>query len=347
MADLRIAELTKSFGGAPILRGIDLVVQSGALVAILGASGSGKTTLLRLIAGFERLDGGRLRIGERTVDDGHRTVAAQHRHAGCVPQDGSLFPHLTAIGNIRFGLSRRNRGNADRLLELTGMADLRGRYPHQLSGGQQQRVALARALAPDPDVLLLDEPFSSLDASLRAELRRDVARILGETGTTAILVTHDQDEALGLADQIAVLSAGRILAAADPRDLYRHPPDPASAIAIGDGNILAAEVCAGIAICSLGSVPVGSNGATPADGPSSLLLRPEQLLVHVRPRAGATRAVVQALEYQGHDALARLHPEVPGGGPVIARIPGELEVTVGEPVWVEIVGPGRAWPHGR
>jgi iron(III) transport system ATP-binding protein len=345
MNAIELSGATKRFGATPVLAGVDLIVPTGSITAVLGASGSGKTTLLRLIAGFERLDGGRLRIGDRTVDDGHRTVAPQHRHAGYVPQEGSLFPHLTAIGNIRFGLSRRNRCNAERLLELTGMADLRGRYPHQLSGGQQQRVALARALAPDPDVLLLDEPFSSLDASLRAELRRDVAQILGGTGTTAILVTHDQDEALGLADQIAVLSAGRILAAADPRDLYRHPPDPASAIAIGEGNILAADVCAGIAICSLGSVAVGSNGATPADGPSSLLLRPEQLLVHIRPRAGATRAVVQALEYQGHDALARLLPDGPGGGPLIARIPGELEVTVGEPVWLEIVGPGRAWPR--
>ena len=210
MSAIELRAAAKSFDATAVLAGVDLTVPAGSITAVLGASGSGKTTLLRLIAGFERLDGGTHRASATaTVDDGRRTVAPQHRGVGYVPQEGALFPHLTVIGNIAFGLSRRDRAKAEQLLELTGLTELRKRYPHQLSGGQQQRVALARALAIGPQVVLLDEPFSALDASLRAELRRDVARILRETGTTAILVTHDQDEALALADQIALLADGR------------------------------------------------------------------------------------------------------------------------------------------
>ena len=181
MSAIELRAAAKSFDTTAVLRGVDLTVPVGSFTAVLGASGSGKTTLLRLIAGFERLDSGSISIGDRMVDDGTRTVSPQHRGVGYVPQEGALFPHLTVIGNIAFGLSRRDRTKAEHLLELTGLRELRKRYPHQLSGGQQQRVALARALAIGPQVVLLDEPFSALDASLRGDLRRDVARILRQT----------------------------------------------------------------------------------------------------------------------------------------------------------------------
>jgi iron(III) transport system ATP-binding protein len=181
MSAIELRSAAKRFGETVVLAGLDLTVPTGSITAVLGASGSGKTTLLRLIAGFERLDSGSLKIGDRIVDDGSRSTPAQHRGVGYVPQDGALFPHLTVRGNIGFGLSRSERGRIAGLLELIGLAEQHKRFPHQLSGGQQQRVALARALAIEPAVVLLDEPFSALDASLRDGLRRDVMRILSET----------------------------------------------------------------------------------------------------------------------------------------------------------------------
>ncbi|MGA9875922.1 MAG: ABC transporter ATP-binding protein [Solirubrobacteraceae bacterium] len=211
MSTIELRAVDKSFGTTPVLRGIDLTAPASSVTAVVGASGSGKTTLLRLIAGFEQIDAGAIAIGGRVLDDGRRAVRAQYRGVGYVPQDGALFPHLTVTSNIGFGLPRRERAAAaERLLELVGLADLGRRYPHQLSGGQQQRVALARALAIRPSIVLLDEPFSSLDAQLKVELRRDVAEILKETRSTTVLVSHDKDDVLALADQIIVLEDGRV-----------------------------------------------------------------------------------------------------------------------------------------
>ncbi|HEY8626435.1 MAG TPA: ABC transporter ATP-binding protein [Solirubrobacteraceae bacterium] len=340
--DLRCA--TKRFGETVVLTGVDLSVPTGSITAVLGASGSGKTTLLRLIAGFEQLDAGSLMIGDRILDDGRRAVAPQHRGVGYVPQEGALFPHLTVTGNIAFGLSRAERGKVKELLELTGLAGLHKRYPHELSGGQQQRVALARALAVSPDVVLLDEPFSALDAPLRADLRRDVARILAETGTTTVLVTHDQDEALGLADQIALLADGRVLAAAAPRALYRDPPDAGTAASIGEVNILPAQASGAYARCVLGMIAIRSNGSSPVEGPSRLLLRPEQLVIRLSAAEQATPATVVEVQYQGHDALAHLRLSGASEQPLLARIPGDLELEPGQAVWIEVTGPGRVWP---
>jgi iron(III) transport system ATP-binding protein len=344
MSTIDLRSATKRFGDTAVLTGVDLSVPSGSITAVLGASGSGKTTLLRLIAGFEQLDAGSLQIGERILDDGRRAVAPQHRGVGYVPQEGALFPHLTVTGNIAFGLSRTNREKVKELLDLTGLTGLHKRYPHELSGGQQQRVALARALAVSPDVVLLDEPFSALDASLRGDLRRDVARILAETRTTTVLVTHDQDEALGLADQIALLADGRVLAAAAPRALYRDPPDPGAAASIGEVNILAAQASGGHARCVLGVIAIRSNGLAPVDGPSRLLLRPEQLVIRLSATEQTTPATVVEVEYQGHDALARLRLTGDSEQLLLARIPGELELEAGQPVWIDVTGPGRAWP---
>jgi iron(III) transport system ATP-binding protein len=344
MSVIELHGVAKQFGATRVLTDVDLAVPAGSITAILGASGSGKTTLLRLIAGFEQLDAGTIAIGGRTVDDGRRTVRPQHRSVGYVPQDSALFPHLTVLGNIGFGLPRRERKGVADLVEIVGLAGLERRFPHQLSGGQQQRVALARALAIRPSVVLMDEPFSSLDAALRIDLRRDVARILTQTASTTILVTHDQDEALALADQIALLDDGQVLACADPRGLYGDPVDLAVAASIGKANILAADISADCARCALGTLPLRVNGRPRAVGPSQLLLRPEQLALHLQPREGTAPATVVELHYHGHEALAYLKLGRADGESLLARVPGDLPLAAGQDVWVEVTGLAQAWP---
>jgi iron(III) transport system ATP-binding protein len=341
MSAIELHHVVKRFSATTVLDDVDLSVPAGSITAVLGASGTGKTTLLRVIAGFEHVDEGTLTIDGRVVDDGSRTVPAQRRGVGYVPQEGALFPHLTVAGNIGFGLPRGSRGRIRGLLGLVGLAELRRRYPHQLSGGQQQRVALARALAVNPAVVLLDEPFSALDSSLRSELRQDVAAILADTGTTTVLVTHDQDEALALADKVVLLDGGRVRAAARPRELYRDPPDEATATSIGAANILRVEIRDGHAVCALGSVPL--RRPAPGEGDSRLLLRPEQLLLRTSPSGEAPRGAVVEVEYHGHDALARVRLLDVDCEALLARVPGELELTPGQEVWVEVAGTGRAW----
>src|ERR1700735_5232155 len=288
MSAIELKGVAKSFGPTAVLTDIDLIVPPGSITAVLGASGSGKTTLLRRRAGFERVDSGTIAIDGRVVDDGQRSVRPQHRGVGYVPQDGALFPHLTVHKNVGFGLARAERSTVTELLGLVELTGLEQRYPHQLSGGQQQRVALARALAIEPSVVLLDEPFSSLDASLRAELGRDVARILRAAATTGVLVTHDQNEALALADQIAVLEHGRVVARDDPRSLYRDPPDLLAAGSIGEANVLVGETHGALARCALGDIALRTNGRRQPDGAARLLLRPEQLTLHLQATAEAT-----------------------------------------------------------
>jgi iron(III) transport system ATP-binding protein len=350
MSTIELRNVAKRFGSAPVLGAVDLDVPDGSTTAILGASGSGKTTLLRLVAGFERADAGSISIGGRIVDDADRFVRAQDRAVGYVPQEGALFPHLTVAGNIGFGVDRRHRRRVAELISLVGLDGLDRRYPHQLSGGQQQRVALARALAVQPRVVLLDEPFSSLDAALRSSLRRDMARVLAETGTTAILVTHDQDEALSAADQIAVLRQGRVVACADPYELYRTPPDLTAATSIGEANILAVEVEGGSARSVLGVVTLEPAGPRPPDGPARLLLRPEQLQLHLEPTDGSTPAVVVDAQYHGHDTLIDLRLGDAGaegqGETLLCRGPGDLVVKAGQAVWIVVRGAGRVWADG-
>jgi iron(III) transport system ATP-binding protein len=341
---VRVAGLCKSFSTQPVLRGVDLDVPVGSFTAILGPSGSGKTTLLRILAGFDRMDAGSVVIGGQVMEDGRRFVRPQRRGIGYVPQEGALFPHLTVADNVGFGVPRRERKGMAHLVEMVGLTGLERRYPHQLSGGQQQRVALARALAIQPKVVLLDEPFSSLDASLRDGVRRDVAHILAEANATTILVTHDQDEALGLADQIAVLNEGCIVATADPRSLYGDPSDLAAAVLIGDANVMAAEMRGGRASSVLGTVDVAPQAGT-REGSVQLLLRPEQLVLHVEPEDGRVKATVVEMQYHGHDALVRVAIASPGAPVFSARVPGDLALTQGQAVWVTLRGPGRVWTH--
>ena len=339
---VRVAGLCKSFSTQPVLRGVDLDVPVGSFTAILGPSGSGKTTLLRILAGFDRMDAGSVVIGGQVMEDGRRFVRPQRRGIGYVPQEGALFPHLTVADNVGFGVPRRERKGMAHLVEMVGLTGLERRYPHQLSGGQQQRVALARALAIQPKVVLLDEPFSSLDASLRDGVRRDVAHILAEANATTILVTHDQDEALGLADQIAVLNEGCIVATADPRSLYGDPSDLAAAVLIGDANVMAAEMRGGRASSVLGTVNVAPQAGT-REGSVQLLLRPEQLVLHVEPEDGRVKAMVVEMQYHGHDALVRVAIDAQGVPAFSARVPGDLALSQGQSVWVTLRGPGRVW----
>jgi iron(III) transport system ATP-binding protein len=354
--DLTIEGLTRSYGETRVLQGVDLRVPAGSLTAILGPSGCGKTTLLRLVAGFDEPDGGRIQLGEQTLTGDGRSIPPERRQIGYVAQEGALFPHLTVGANIRFGLragAERDRQRVDALLELVGLDSAwSGRYPHQLSGGQQQRVALARALAPAPRVILLDEPFASLDASLRDSTRRAIARSLAATGTTTILVTHDQAEALSLADQVGVMRHGRLSQVAPPAELYRRPVDVETATSLGEAVILQAVVRRGVADCALGRLavyPDFSGTSTGGDGPTRLMLRPEQIVIEPPVATGDVggapgRAPARVLEttYYGHDAVVRL--ELADGVVVTARPPGYAAPRAGELVSLAVRGPAHVFP---
>jgi iron(III) transport system ATP-binding protein len=245
MALLELTGVAKRFGAdrPPAVDTLTLSLEAGRVLALLGPSGCGKTTTLRLIAGFETPDAGRITIGGRVVAEaGAADVPPEERSVGVVFQDYALFPHLSVEANVAFGLSRapraQRRARVAQMLELIGLADLGSRYPHELSGGQQQRVATARALAPGPTLLLLDEPFSNLDADLRAQMRDEVQGVLRATRTTAIFVTHDQEEAFTIADEVGVLSQGRLEQLGPPETIYHHPATPFVAEFVGAADFL-------------------------------------------------------------------------------------------------------------
>jgi iron(III) transport system ATP-binding protein len=316
MTGLSVAGLHKSYPGTPVLRGIDLDVKSGALTAILGASGSGKTTLLRVITGFEAAERGMVTVNGTVMDDGRHRVRPEQRRIGLVPQDGALFPHLTVRANVAFPLPRRDRHGRrpGEMLELVGLSGLAARYPHQLSGGQQQRVALARALASQPSLILLDEPFSSLDAGLRAMVRADVLAVLRSTGTTTVLVTHDQDEALSAADHVAILRDGQIIQADTPRQLYQCPADPQIATFVGTANLLHGIWDGSRVTTSLGCHGIRAGLQAPAPGDVTVLIRPEQICL-APPGTDTVPARVTATHYYGHDALVAVRPDPSGSAP--------------------------------
>jgi len=373
MTQLAISGLTKAFAGHRVLAGVDLDVPEGLLTAILGPSGSGKTTLLRVIVGFEQADSGTVRLGDKVIDGPGAYVPAEKRRIGYVPQEGGLFPHLTVAANIGFGLPRRERGRrgrgntaVDDLLDAVGMPGLGGRYPHQLSGGQQQRVALARALAIKPGLVLLDEPFSSLDASLRASIRADVAGLLRAAGTTAILVTHDQDEALSIADQVAVLREGKIAQCGAPRDLYSYPADPELARFVGEANLVDGTLVNGSVETMLGpltvqAVTAGQASTTArasttaqssttaravAPGPVTVLVRPEQIEISAEGGPDGMPGRIVALGYHGHDAVVHVAPQrLPGSPAIIVRTLGGCDLPTGALVTLRVRGPVLAWPR--
>jgi iron(III) transport system ATP-binding protein len=349
MSTLRISGLQKAFDGHPVLHGIDLAVKSGSLLALLGPSGSGKTTLLRVLCGFERADAGTIEIDGRRVAGEGLHLAAEQRHIGYVPQEGALFPHPTVAENIVFGLpraQRRARHRVAELLELVGLPESYAkRAPQQLSGGQQQRVALARALAPSPGLVMLDEPFSSLDAALRIETREAVARALAAAGATAVLVTHDQAEALSLGHEVAVLWRGRLLQTAAPQTLYRRPVTRELAAFIGEAVLLPGTVTAGRARCVLGTLPV-VEGSTAADGDVDVMLRPEQIevLPEDAQRSGALDALVRDITFQGQDAALTLQL-LDSPATVRARVPGYRTPRPGDRVRLSVGGEVSVYPR--
>jgi iron(III) transport system ATP-binding protein len=352
MSELRIRGLQKSFDGHPVLHGIDLSVERGTLLALLGPSGSGKTTLLRLLCGFERADNGSVEIdGRRVAGDGLH-MPSEQRRIGYVPQEGALFPHLSVADNIVFGLprtQRRARHRVAELLELVGLpADFGRRAPQQLSGGQQQRVALARALAPSPTLVMLDEPFSSLDAALRLETRQAVASALAATGATAVLVTHDQSEALSLGHEVAVLWNGRLIQTATPETLYRRPVTRELASFVGEAVLLPGTVRQDRVSCELGDLrlcePMG-NGAV------DVMVRPEQIRLlraeETMPNGAASYdAVVQEVIFQGQDAGVTLQLQSGAQTVVRARVPGYLSPRPGAHVRLAVDGEVTAYPRG-
>jgi iron(III) transport system ATP-binding protein len=370
MAELVCEGVAKSYRGREVLRDVDLEVASGTLTAILGASGSGKTTLLRVIMGFVEADAGRVTVGGETLADAGRVhLAADKRAIGYVAQEGALFPHLSAGENVGFGLSRAERKQGARIvqaLELVGLdASYAPRPSHELSGGEQRRVALARALAPRPRIVLLDEPFSGLDAGLRAETREAVLHALGEEQATAVLVTHDQAEALSMGHQVAVLREGRLAQRAAPGELYRTPVDTDVARFVGEANIAPGEASGGQVRCALGRLSVLNGGV---EGPVEVLIRPEQIEVSVsadddaragagdggadsRERGGANGHTVPARVtehvYYGADTVLRMALEDRTQTVVKARVSGQEAPAPGEAVRLAVRGPVVVFPVQR
>ncbi|HWQ15494.1 MAG TPA: ABC transporter ATP-binding protein [Roseiflexaceae bacterium] len=326
-------------GGVAAVRAVSLRLGRGVLLALLGPSGCGKSTTLRLIAGLEAPDAGEIALAGRRVAGPGAWVPPEERGVGMVFQDYALFPHLTVAENIAFPLNRlparQRAARVAELLPLAGLQDLGGRYPHQLSGGQQQRVALARALAPRPLVVLLDEPFSNLDAALRKSTREEVRRMLREAGATAIFVTHDQEEAFSIADTVAVMRAGAVEQAGPPHEVYLRPATRQVATFVGEANFVPGQARGHLVECSLGAVPL----AAPASGRVDVMVRPEMLALRPEPR-GCGR--VEHVTFFGHDQLVAVR--MCDGALLQARTFPRLDLAPGAQVEVSVSGPVVAFP---
>ena len=305
---LSIEHLSKTFPGddQPVVDDLGFCVHAGELFVLLGPSGCGKTTTLRMIGGFERPDGGWINVEEQPVDGPNLHVPPEKRRLGFVFQDYALFPHLNVLENVMFGLREhpraRRKAVATEVLWMVGLAGFEKRRPHDLSGGQQQRVALARAIAPWPRVLLLDEPFSNLDADLRQTMRREIRDIVTNTGMSAVLVTHDQEEALSVADRLAVMNDGRIEQIGTPQEVYDQPATPFVANFLGQTNLLTVSADGTTADSPLGPIQLPQN----LDGPVTVSLRPEAIVMTPvdtdQPDAG--RVIDRA--FKGHDQTYRV-----------------------------------------
>jgi iron(III) transport system ATP-binding protein len=336
-AGVAVRGLTKSFGDTRVLDGVNLLVEPGSLVALLGPSGCGKTTLLRMLAGLEQPDLGSVEVDGRVLTGPGAFVPPERRPIALVFQDWALFPHLNVADNVGYGLTRGSEraGRIDAALTMVGLAGLGDRMPGTLSGGQQQRVALARAVATEPSILLLDEPFSNLDTTLRVQVRTEVHELLVELGITTVVVTHDQDEAFVLGDQVAVMHAGRIVQQDTPAGLYANPATPWVAGFVGDANLVPATVRsvdgAATADTSLGPVALRSVPTDGTDGVVEVLVRPEEC--RIIP-GGDGR--VELVEFYGHDTVYVV--QLGDGARLRVRAGAAPTARRGDAVGVEYVG---------
>ncbi len=343
-ATLDLDDVSKAFGDVEVLHDVSFCAPAGKVTAILGPSGQGKTTLLRLIAGFDQPDAGRILIDGHVVSDSRTVVTPERRGIGYVPQDGALFPHLSVERNIAFGISagkfrrshRDQKRRVDELVKLVGLEGLGDRRPGEVSGGQRQRVALARALAPDPRLVLLDEPFSALDASMRHDISQEVIAILRRTGTTTVMVTHDQQEAMSIADHVVVLLDGRVAQQGSPSEIYDSPACAQVARFIGDANLLSALAHDGVVEHAL-----GTESWTGPSGQATVLLRPEHMILN--PVDGSGRiGVIEGRSYFGHDGT--LAVRLANGELVTLRVPTNHLAEIGDSVRIGYDGTSRILP---
>ena len=340
MSTIALKSLAKSYGPVRAVDGLDLELESGSIAALLGPSGCGKTTTLRLIAGFEKPDTGTVVVGGRTLAGPGAFMPPERRRIGMVFQDYALFPHLDVAANVAYGLGRNHESaRVERALAMVGLADSASRAVAELSGGQQQRVALARALAPTPELVLLDEPFSNLDATLRERVRAEVREILLEAGVTALFVTHDQEEALSLADTVAVMRAGRIEQVGTPEEIYLRPASRWMAEFVGEIEVLPGEANGGRAECELGSLPSEAG----IEGAVDVLVRPESLAIGLQGPQRAASAEVVSRQFFGHDQLVELR--LPSGQVIRSRRLGFPPWHPGDHVNVWIDGPADVLPQ--
>lgn len=366
MSTLTVSDLDVSYGSTRVLTHVSVVVPSGSVVAVLGPSGCGKTTLLMALAGLVTVDRGTITVGSKVLSSPEKVVPPERRGIGWVPQDASLFPHLSVAENIGFALPKTPARNQqiEQLAELVGLSGYLNRSSESLSGGQAQRVALARALAGKPDVILLDEPFAALDAVLRHSLARETINLLREAETTTVLVTHDREEALDLADIVVVMDAGRIAQVGTPREIYEAPQTPWVASFVGDTVELegqwqdialecvscgAKELCEGEPLrygcsghvqCALGNLAARAQGFEPVQGQAvRVVLRPEWLV----PHSGGVQAMVTSVSYGGHDALVDL-ALTDSLTSVRARLAAPFLPKVGAPFGISVRHPALVFP---
>ena len=337
---LSISGLSKRFDGEVVVDDLFLDVMPGELVSILGPSGCGKTTTLRIIAGFERPNGGTIRIGDRIVTGAGAEIPPERRRVGMVFQEYALFPHLSVAQNIGFGLPRSpdRAGRVAAMLALVGLEGTGDRYPADLSGGQQQRVAVARALAPRPAIILLDEPFSNLDLSLRVQLREEIREILRVANATAVLVTHDQEEALSIADRVGVMLGGRLRQVDAPEEVHHRPIDREVAGFVGDATFLPGTAGGSTVTTALGTLPLDRA----AMGPVDVLLRPEMVDLS-DDRAAGTPGTVASSRFHGRDQTIKV--ALSDGTLIPVRLSSYVRLAVGTDVRLAVRGAVVSFPQ--
>ncbi len=336
---LTVRNLSKRFDGTPVVSELSIDVRPGELLSLLGPSGCGKTTTLRLIAGFERAESGSIRIDGGLVAGDRTFVEPERRRVGMVFQEYALFPHLSVARNIGFGLPRGRERSArvEEMLALVGLDGFGDRYPSDLSGGQQQRVAVARALAPGPAILLLDEPFSNLDQALRVQLRDEIRRILRAANATAVLVTHDQDEALSISDRVGVMIDGRLRQVAAPIEVHHHPADREVAEFVGDAQFLPGRADGRTVVTALGPLPLHR----PAAGEVDVLIRPEMIRIHDDAAEGARGTMLES-RFQGRDQILSI--TLVNDTLVTVRASSYIRIPAGSAVGLEVIGAVVSFP---